>query len=207
MVYRKTQATEERKEARRRVLLDAATMLFGKHGYHATTVPMIVAEAESSTGSFYMYFQNKEDVFYAALEELGASIAKVLAEVKDAQTDPLKRIYQGAEAIFLYLAKKPEMARILIVESSGLSPKLEEMRRTILKQQAEDLRQSFESAPEVFDAANATIAARCIVGATYEALYCWLEEDPKTRMPAAEVAQAVARFNTHAVQRVPRKAK
>ena len=63
MVYRKTKATEERKEARRRLILDSATRLFGKHGYHATTVPMIVAEAESSTGSFYMYFRNKEDVF------------------------------------------------------------------------------------------------------------------------------------------------
>jgi hypothetical protein len=43
------------------------------------------------------------------------------------------------------------------------------------------------------------IATRCIVGATYEAFYCWLEESLETRMPAANVARAAARFNTQAI--------
>ena len=43
MAYRKTPATEARKDARRKTILDAATRLFGANGYHATTVPMIVA--------------------------------------------------------------------------------------------------------------------------------------------------------------------
>jgi AcrR family transcriptional regulator len=77
------------------VILDAATQLFGKHGYHATTVPMIVEEAKVSTGSFCMYFRNKEDVFDAALEELGEAIDRALDEVKQSQPDPLKRIAQG----------------------------------------------------------------------------------------------------------------
>jgi hypothetical protein len=40
-----------------------------------------------------------------------------------------------------------------------------------------------------------SIAARCVAEATFEAIYSWLEEDPKTRIPAAEVAKAVAHFN------------
>jgi TetR/AcrR family transcriptional regulator, fatty acid metabolism regulator protein len=202
MSYRKTPSTEERKEGRRRRLLDSAIKLFGTHGYHATTVPMIVAAAESSTGSFYMYFRNKEDVFNAALEELGRTIAEVLAQARDSQPDSLKKISKGAEALFLYLAQNPEQARILILESSGLSPKLQETYRAILRYQAEELRQMIESAPDVFDVENSIAAGRCIVGATYEALYCWLEENPKTRMQAADMARAVARFNTHAVKKV-----
>ena len=203
MVYRKTQATEERKVARRRQVLDAATKLFGKHGYHATTVPMIVQEADISTGSFYMYFRNKEDVFNAALEELGQAIALVMDEMKKAQPDPLKRMSQGAETVFMFLAENPEQARILLVESSGLSPRLDKTRRAIVLRQEDEVRQTLESAPSLFSVENAMIAARCVAGATFEAVYCWLEEDPKTRMPAADVARAVARFNTQAVKRVP----
>jgi TetR/AcrR family transcriptional regulator, fatty acid metabolism regulator protein len=58
-------------------------------------VPQIVEEAKVSTGSFYMYFRNKKDVFNAALEELGRAINRVLDEVKQSQPDPLKRIAQG----------------------------------------------------------------------------------------------------------------
>jgi AcrR family transcriptional regulator len=203
MAYRKTEATEERKEARRRVILDAATKLFGNHGYHATTVPMIVQEADVSTGSFYMYFRNKEDVFNAALEELGQAIALVMDEMKNAQPDPLKRMSQGAETVFMFLAENPEQARILIVESSGLSPRLDKTRRSILLQQQEEVRETLESAPLLFSVDSTVVAARCIAGATFEAVYGWLEEDPKTRMPAIEVARAVARFNTQAVKKAP----
>jgi len=203
MVYRKTKGTEERKEARRRLLLDAATRLFGKHGYHATTVPMIVAEAESSTGSFYMHFRSKEDVFIAALEELGRDIMDVINEVTASQPDALKRISQTTDAIFLFLARNQELARILIIESSGISPLVEKTRRAILLQQEEEVRKSLESAPALFAVESTSIAARCMAGAAFEAFYCWLDENPKERMPAEKVARAVAQFNTQAVKNVP----
>ncbi len=72
MVYRTTGKMLARKEARRRKLLGAAIRLFGRKGFHPTTVPMIVRAANSSIGSFY--FRNKEDVFAAALEDLGGSL-------------------------------------------------------------------------------------------------------------------------------------
>src|ERR1700758_3704804 len=112
MPYRKTEATEERKQARRDLILGPPPRLFGKRGYHATTVPMIVAEAEVSTGSFYMYFRNKEDVFNAALEELGVAVANVFDNVKQTQPNALKRIPQGAEALFMFLAENPQQARL-----------------------------------------------------------------------------------------------
>jgi AcrR family transcriptional regulator len=205
MVYRRTTITEGRREARRRILLDAAIKLFSQHGFHATTVPMIVAEAQSSTGSFYLHFQNKEDVLNVALEELGQSIAKVMNNLMKTQPDALKRVSLGVETLFTFLAQNPEQARILIVGSSGLSARIERTRRAILLQQEDQVRRTHESAPCLFAIENTIIAARCIVGAAFEVLYCWLEEDPETRMPAAEVAKAVAQFNVQAVKRIPAK--
>ncbi len=200
MAYRKTPATEARKDARRRKILDAATRMFGLHGYHAATVPMIVTEAASSVGSFYMHFRNKEDIFAAVLETLGERIAEVLAEVRTRQTDPLKRIGEGVEALFLFLAQNPEEARILIVESSGLSPRLEQVRRAILQHQAEQTRHTLETAPQVFNFGNAAVAAQCLVGAVYESLCNWLEQSPAVRVPAIDVARFVADYNTRALR-------
>lgn len=200
MAYRKTPATEARKDARRRKILDAATSLFGQHGYHAATVPMIVAEAGSSVGSFYMHFRNKEDIFAAVLESLGERIAEVLAETRALQTEPLQRIGTGVEALFVFLAQNPEEARILIVESSGLSPRLEQVRRAVLQHQAEQTRHTLEASPEAFQYADAAIAAQCLVGAVYEALCTWLEQSPELRLPAIDVAHLVADYNMRALR-------
>ena len=78
MAYRTTAKMADRKEARRKRLLKAAIGIFGRKGYHSTTVPMIVRAAKSSVGSFYFYFGNKEDVFAAALEALGEQISSSL---------------------------------------------------------------------------------------------------------------------------------
>lgn len=200
MAYRKTPATEARKDARRRKILDAATRLFGLHGYHAATVPMIVAAADSSVGSFYMHFRNKEDIFAAVLESLGERISEVLNEARTRQTDPHQRIGDGVEALFVFLAQNPEEARILIVESSGLSARLEQVRRAILQRQAEQTRHTLEGSPEAFHYKNAAIAAQCLVGAVYEALCHWLEQSPAERLPALEVARIVADYNIHALR-------
>src|SRR5579864_2518107 len=68
----------KRKEAHRAKFLQTAIRLFGSKGYHATTVPDIVREAGSSTGAFYFYFRNKEDVFASVLEFVGEQLAAAL---------------------------------------------------------------------------------------------------------------------------------
>jgi len=201
MAYRKTLATEARKDARRRTILDAATELFGSYGYHSTTVPMIVAESDSSVGSFYAHFRNKEDVFAAVLEELDRKVTELMDKARVSQPDPLSQIPAAVESLFLFLAENPKDARILIVESSGLSPRLEQARRAILRQQAEQVCRSFELASDAIFVADPAIAARCLVGAVFESLYSWLEESPADRPPAAEIARAVDDYNSRAIRR------
>ncbi len=201
MAYRNTRAIELRKDGRRRMLLEAATRLFSSCGFHAATVPMIVAEANSSVGSFYMYFRNKEGVFATILEAIGEKIAAVIREARESRSDPLLQIQSALEAGFVYLAKNPREARILMVESSGLGPRLEQLRRAIFWQQADECSKTLLANPEVFSTVNPVIAARCLVGSVFEALCCWLEEAPNDRMSVDEVAHAVSDFNSRALSR------
>lgn len=112
MAYRKTAATEARKDARRKLILGTATRLFGSYGYHAATVPMIAAEANSSVGSFYAHFRNKEDVSAATLETLGEKISELIFQTRDSQPDPLLGIRCAVGSVFLYLPRRKRAKRL-----------------------------------------------------------------------------------------------
>jgi AcrR family transcriptional regulator len=54
--------TEERREARRADIVDAARRCFSRDGFHQTSMPDIAAEAGLSAGAFYRYFSSKDEI-------------------------------------------------------------------------------------------------------------------------------------------------
>ena len=81
-----------------------------------------------------------------------------------------------------------------------MSPRLESVRRSILGHHADQVNHLLGAEPNSFSVVNPAIAARCLVGAVYESLYTWLEQNPEQRLPAVEVARAVADYNTRALR-------
>ena len=61
----------QRTERTRVSFLKAARTLYQEHGYERTSVAHIVAEAGRAHGTFYLYFDNKHDVFAALLAGFG----------------------------------------------------------------------------------------------------------------------------------------
>ena len=199
-MYRTTRKMAERKEARRKKLLSAAIVIFGRKGYHATTVPMIVRAANSSVGSFYFYFRNKEDIFAAALEALGEQISSALNEaLRAAGPDVLARMRAAVKALVQFLAENPEEARILIVESSGLGKRLEAVRRQVIESHTRSVEQALRTLADRLPPLDAAVVASCWVGAVYEAVYRWLGHAPGERPPAEHLAEAIAEFNLRGI--------
>lgn len=59
---------EREKEQRRLSILRAAETLFAKQGLHQTNLEDVAAEAEISKGTIYLYFKNKQDLFFSVIE-------------------------------------------------------------------------------------------------------------------------------------------
>jgi len=190
----------QRKEAHRAHLLEVAIRQFGRHGYHATTVPLIVKASGSSTGSFYFYFHNKEDVFAAALEAFGGKIANALnSAIAAAGENPLQHMRAAVERLVLFLAENPDESRILIVESSGLSDRLQRIRRRIIDSHARSVEVALSQVRVALPPIDPALVARCWVGSVYESVFHWLEQPAADRPPAQTVAMAVAEFNLRGI--------
>jgi AcrR family transcriptional regulator len=190
----------ERKEARRRKLLSEAIRLFGEHGFHATTVPMIVAAADSSTGTFYLYFRNKEDVFAAALEWLDEHITAAINQaMAGAGPDVLAHMKAAVVGLVRFLAEHPEEARILIVESSGLGQRLEAVRRAVIRSHTRGVQQALAVLGTRLPPMDTQVVANCWVGAVYEAVFQWLDRPADQRLEPEQLAEAIAGFNLRAI--------
>ena len=66
----------QRTERTRLGLLEAARAVFGEQGYEKTTVADIVGAANVAHGTFYLYFDNKHDVFLALVATMGERTAE-----------------------------------------------------------------------------------------------------------------------------------
>jgi AcrR family transcriptional regulator len=56
------------REERREQVLRSAIQVFAHRGYHATSVGDIIKRARIARGTFYLYFENKRQIFEAILE-------------------------------------------------------------------------------------------------------------------------------------------
>jgi AcrR family transcriptional regulator len=194
MAYRTSEKMAARKQARRRRFLDTAIAVFGHFGYHAATVPMIVTEAQSSTGAFYLYFRNKEDVFAEALRDIGGNLAAALSEAIGREDEPARKMGAAVEAFVRWLAENPAETRILM-EAATLGGRPEEVRRAIIESHTRSVEAALEFAAPWIDARDRGTVARCWVGAALEAALGWLRTEPVGRSDPQRLGSVVRNFN------------
>jgi len=60
---------EQEKIARKNAILEAAMRMFSQKDYHDVTVDHIAEQVGLSKGTLYLYFKNKEDIFYSMIFE------------------------------------------------------------------------------------------------------------------------------------------
>ena len=69
--WARTDATQQR-------ILDAATGVFGAHGFTAATMADIVAASGASIGSIYHHFGGKNELFLAIFERMATDRKSVV---------------------------------------------------------------------------------------------------------------------------------
>jgi AcrR family transcriptional regulator len=88
---------EERKAQNREKLLLAARKVFAEKGYGEATARDIVRETDLATGTFYNYFNDKQDVFMALLDEMSE---KGRALVRKQRQEPGRTLEQRIDGAF-----------------------------------------------------------------------------------------------------------
>lgn len=102
--------TDVRTRERSAALLKAAFSCFAEGGFHETTVDDICRKAGVSKGSFYWYFESKEQVFVQILEVWAEEVeGEIMAQFRDAFADK-----EPQQALLLALGREGRRGRRLL---------------------------------------------------------------------------------------------
>lgn len=124
------QNATQRRDIRRRQLIDAGIELFGTDGYSATSVKAVCDEAGLTERYFYENFRDREALLKTVYEILiRDSTAAVLEKMNEVDGDPAAMMKAGLAAFARQVTENPKRAKIQQLEVVGVSDAIEEVRR------------------------------------------------------------------------------
>ena len=103
------EARSERRLRTRDELIDAATRVFARRGFHGASVDDVAAEAGYTTGAIYSNFAGKEDLFLSAFEH---QVARHAREVTEAVGE--RGTAGAAEQWMQFLESSPDMFLLFV---------------------------------------------------------------------------------------------
>jgi AcrR family transcriptional regulator len=97
----------------RQKLLDAAEAEFGSKGFHDGSISGITKRAGVALGTFYTYFESKEEIFHALVSYMSRRIRDWIAERVADASDRLTAERQGIEAYIEFARQHKGSYRII----------------------------------------------------------------------------------------------
>lgn len=96
-----------------RAILDAAAREFGERGFHETGITHITQRAGVALGTFYTYFNSKEEVFRALVRDMSGQVRDAVAPGIAAAPDGLAAEREGLRAFLAFVLEHKEIYRII----------------------------------------------------------------------------------------------
>src|SRR5262249_33601395 len=156
-----------------------ALKLFSELGFHDTSVDEVVAHARTSKSAFYEHFESKEDCFRMLLDQEGGALIALVRGAAVAGKGHRERPRLAGGAVVHACAHRSRVARLLLVESVGLSPTIETVRQRLHTEFAglteSEVRYAQEHGDVSLAGIDPAVYGRAVVGAVNEATSWFLE--------------------------------
>lgn len=153
---------ERERNFRRQEIIAAAIKLFANKGYEHSTLDEIAEASEFGKGTIYNYFQNKEEIYLAIIEEILDDHTKLMQEIaatsKDLKSfltrltkEGIKKSLENKDAFLLIVRVRTNVAGSDPSMKSGLFQKNMQINNKILSEKFSDAIKKNEIRPFSID--------------------------------------------------------
>ena len=116
------------KDNKRATLIRIGQRLFSRHGYRDVNIEDVAKAAGMSTGSFYTYFESKEDFYGKILDIIENDGAKRLEKIISSLRSPINKLKVTYRFVTLGVKNNPMLRGVLADDERYIFPGTEERR-------------------------------------------------------------------------------
>ena len=194
----------KRGEATRRKLLEAAEEVFAGLGYHEASIVKITERAGIGLGTFYLYFDSKQQIFEELVVDLNRRVRHSMSEAMAGASGRIEAERAGFEGFFRFTAAHPALYRV-VREAEFVSPEMLRVHYTRIVDGYEAGLRAAQREGDVDEALDPEVTAWALMGAgeLIGMRYLLWERDeqdnPPSAMPEA-VIDHMTRFIRNALE-------
>lgn len=157
-------------------IMDAALNVFARKGYHDTRMDEIVSESQTSKGSIYFYFPNKEQLFLALIDQFANLLERRITEAIHEHDRGMAKVQAALETCLATFGRYRRQAKVLLVQASGLGNAFEQKRLAVNDRFANLIATYLAEAVEVGEIAplDTEVVAHAWMGAIYSLVIRWV---------------------------------
>ena len=179
--------TRRGRKTREKLLL-AAEAEFGEHGFPETSIASITQRAGVALGTFYVYFESKEEIFRALVSYMGELTRQWIGERVAESPDRLAAERRGVEAFIEFVRTHRNLYRVVSMAQFVAEDAFREYYSVFAQAYEENLRRAAE-AGEIREG-DSDIWSWALIGMTVFLGMRFADWDEER--PAEEVAAAVS---------------
>jgi AcrR family transcriptional regulator len=114
MVYNKTDKIIEKQQNLRQRIVRAAREVLAEEEKGKTSIKAIAKKAGIATGTFYLYFTNKEVLIDTVVKELYTELLDIIKKEREQYTDVFDKLQASMEICIKTFMKEKHLAKILL---------------------------------------------------------------------------------------------
>ncbi|SHK39197.1 TetR/AcrR family transcriptional regulator [Desulforamulus aeronauticus] len=187
MAYRQTNKVMEKLQSKKKEILKAAREVFAENSYQGTSIKTIAQKAKIATGTFYLYFTNKDALITMIVEEMFHELLECIKHERAHFTDGFDKLQASMEACIKLFVKEKNMAKILLVQVPGVNnafnAKLIDIENELIKLTKEDLDELKKQ--DRIPHEDTFVTALAFVGSFRQVIINWLREGKPEDLEAA----------------------
>jgi len=179
MVYHKTDKVLEKQQSRKRKILNAARELLAEKEMGSASIKAIAKKAGIATGTFYLYFKDKDALIDNMLKEIYLELLDLIKKERAPYSNGFDKLEATMRACIGMFMSKKHLARLLLdltpQNNTVFNTKFSDIINDLIRLTKIDLDELLEQ--QLIPEQDTKVSATAFVGAFREVILLWINSD------------------------------
>jgi AcrR family transcriptional regulator len=164
------------REERREHIVEKAREVFSRNRYNEVTVGAITAEAGIAKGTFYLYFDSKEELFVEVIRDAISRLRRAIADAVASVDDPMQKVQASVPVILDICGREAGLYMAIFQQAAFLESDRHEEYNALYEPLAKDFQATIEEGMKrgVFKPGNPAIISHGVFGFMASLIQQWL---------------------------------